>query len=390
MLGLLFLLLPVAVAYGWYMGQRSVRRGQQHQATQVSKQYVEGLDLLLSNQSEEALDRFIELLQVDDEAIDTHLALGNLFRQRGEVDKAIRIHQNLISRQNISIEQRNLAQLQLARDYLAAGLFDRAEKIFRMLLEEPEQRATALSELLNIYQQTRDWRMAIDVARKISAKDKPEITNDVAHFYCELALEAERAGDLPQAKKHLKKALSVDIDCTRASLHLAQLLVEEKDDKQALKVLNRVPEQDPEMLLEVVPLYQAICERLGQQSHYRDFLEYCCGTLDAGATVMLALASEIQQQDGIEAALAFVDQQIKRHPTMRGFHRLMQYHSELLKSRQAKQSLQALSDLVNQQLRERAQFRCQHCGFSSHAIYWHCPSCKSWGSVKPIRGLDGE
>ena len=151
MLGLLFLLLPVAAAYGWYMGQRSVRQNQQQQANHVSKQYVEGLNLLLSNQSDKAVDLFVELLQVDSETIDTHLALGNLFRQRGEVDRAIRIHQNLIAREGIDIDQKNLALHQLAKDYLAAGLFDRAEALLIELQEEPDYRQLALKQLLSIW-----------------------------------------------------------------------------------------------------------------------------------------------------------------------------------------------------------------------------------------------
>ncbi len=128
MLELLFLLLPIAAAYGWYMGNRSASNKQQEQSHHMSRQYVTGLNLLLSDQSDKAVDVFIELLQVDSETIDTHLALGNLFRSRGEVDRAIRIHQNLIARPNLTIDQRNLALQQLAKDYMAAGFFDRAEK----------------------------------------------------------------------------------------------------------------------------------------------------------------------------------------------------------------------------------------------------------------------
>lgn len=161
MLELLFLLLPIAAAYGWYMGNRSARQDKQEQSHQISRQYVRGLNLLLSEQSDKAVDHFIELLQVDDETIDTHLALGNLFRSRGEVDRAIRIHQNLISREGLTVDQKNLALQQLAKDYMVSGFFDRAEKIFEQLIEEPEHREQALQQLVTIYQQTREWNKAI-------------------------------------------------------------------------------------------------------------------------------------------------------------------------------------------------------------------------------------
>lgn len=167
MLELLFLLLPIAAAYGWYMGNRSASNNRQEQSNHMSRQYVAGLNMLLSDESDKAVDIFIELLQVDSETIDTHLALGNLFRSRGEVERAIKIHQNLIARPNLTIEQRNLSLQQLAKDYMVAGLFDRAEKIFGQLLDEPDYRKSALQQLLDIYQRTREWEKAIDMATQL-------------------------------------------------------------------------------------------------------------------------------------------------------------------------------------------------------------------------------
>ena len=164
MLEILFLLLPIAAAYGWDMGHRSAQQDKQKQSHQISRQYVTGLNLLLSDQSDKAVDHFIELLQVDNETIDTHLALGNLFRSRGEVDRAIRIHQNLISRSGLTIDQKNLALQQLAKDYMVSGFLDRAEKIFEQLIDEPEHRESALQQLTAIYQQTREWHKAIECA----------------------------------------------------------------------------------------------------------------------------------------------------------------------------------------------------------------------------------
>ncbi|WP_411991643.1 lipopolysaccharide assembly protein LapB [Agarivorans sp. DSG3-1] len=389
MLGLLFLLLPVAAAYGWYMGQRSVRQNQQQQANHVSKQYVEGLNLLLSNQSDKAVDLFVELLQVDSETIDTHLALGNLFRQRGEVDRAIRIHQNLIAREGIDIDQRNLALQQLAKDYLAAGLFDRAEALLIELQDEPEYRQLALKQLLSIYQQTREWPQAIAVAKKIDPKELTDVATQIAHFYCEQAQELETAGKLSKSIGLLKKALTVDKNCVRASLHLAQLQSAEGDFKAALKNLNRIPEQDIDFASDALTLYKLCAEGLDKPEYYQQFLEYCL-SLKSIASVLVELSAIYREAHGAEQAQDLLVDELKRNPTMKGFHHLMGLHLESAEEGRAKQSLQVLRGLVTQQLKIKPHYQCRRCGFSSHSIYWHCPSCKSWGTVKPIVGLDGE
>ena len=168
MLELLFLLLPIAAGYGWYMGRRSVRQDTQQQSNQFSRQYVAGLNYLLSDESDKAVDLFIQLLEVDSETIETHLSLGNLFRQRGEVDRAIKIHQNLVARE-LTREQRQLALQELARDFLAAGLLDRAEALWKELCEDSDFEETALAQLLIIHQQLRDWDKAIEAGLAVDA-----------------------------------------------------------------------------------------------------------------------------------------------------------------------------------------------------------------------------
>ncbi|MFM2477443.1 lipopolysaccharide assembly protein LapB [Celerinatantimonas sp. MCCC 1A17872] len=388
MFGLLFLLLPVAVAYGWYMGQRSVRQQRKRKSNQLSRQYVAGLNLLLSDQSDKAVDLFIDLLQVDSDTIETHLALGNLFRQRGEVDRAIRIHQNLIARPSLDVEQRQLALLQLSKDYQVAGLFDRAETILLELTNEPEHSENALKSLLFLYQQTREWRKAIGIGEQIPSQWIANIQTQIAHFYCELALEEETSGNFKRVQGYLRKALHHDSRCVRARLHLAQFLVEQQHYKEAVRWIEELPEIDVDLLSDYVPLIEQIYEGLQDENSFREYLERAM-RLGAGASVTLKLASLIEH-DNIGAAQRMVLDELKRRPTMRGFHKLIDYHVQQAEPGQARQSLQALRDLVARQMLIRPRYRCQKCGFSSHAMYWHCPSCKSWGTVKPVRGLDGE
>lgn len=389
MLELLFLLLPIAAGYGWYMGNRNARHRRQDQSHHLSRQYVAGLNLLLSDQSDKAVDLFIELLQVDNETIDTHLALGNLFRSRGEVDRAIRIHQNLIARPNLTLDQRNLALQQLAKDYMVAGFFDRAEKIFHQLIEEPDYRAFALQQLLAIYQQTREWEKAIEIASKLVKSGKPKLKRDISHFYCELAMQAMGDSDEKTARQLLKKALSTDKACVRASLMLARLDIAREDYRTAAKALEQVLEQDPDFISEALPQLEICYSHLDKEMSMVRFLKSCIEK-NTGAAAELMMSDIINSHENAAMAQSFLTRQLTKNPTMKGFHKLMELHVEQAEEGRAKASLNTLKQLVEEQLKVKPHYRCRKCGFSTHSLYWHCPSCKGWGSIKPIRGLDGE
>ncbi|WBA09552.1 lipopolysaccharide assembly protein LapB [Salinivibrio kushneri] len=389
MLELLFLLLPIAAGYGWYMGNRNARHRRQEQSHHLSRQYVAGLNLLLSEQSDKAVDLFIELLQVDNETIDTHLALGNLFRSRGEVDRAIRIHQNLIARPNLTLDQRNLAMQQLAKDYMVAGFFDRAEKIFSELVDEPDYQEFALQQLLAIFQQTREWENAIDTAAKLVKMGKHKLRKDIAHFHCELAMQQLADGDEHKARQWLRRALSYDKSCVRASLKLAKLDIQHEDYKGAIKQLENILEQDADFVSEALPLLAQSYRALGREMHLVRFLKECIEK-NAGVSAELMLSEVIGNNENIAMAQSFLTRQLTRNPTMRGFHKLMEYHVDQAEEGRAKTSLNTLKDLVAEQMKVKPHYRCRKCGFSTHALYWQCPSCKSWGAIKPIRGLDGE
>jgi lipopolysaccharide biosynthesis regulator YciM len=389
MLEILFLLLPIAAAYGWYMGHRSAQQDKQKQSHQISRQYVAGLNLLLSDQSDKAVDHFIELLQVDDETIDTHLALGNLFRSRGEVDRAIRIHQNLISRSGLTIDQKNLALQQLAKDYMVAGFLDRAERIFEQLLDEPEHRESALLQLTSIYQQTREWMKAIDCAHALVRLGRKKIRSSIAHFWCELASDAYALRDEVKAVQLYRKALSEDSQCVRASIELGKLYLEKEDYKQTIHYMEMVLEQDIDFVGEILSTLADCYYHLGQEQELIHFLKRCINA-HAGASSELMLAQMVAHHEGTGAALDLLTKQLAKNPTMKGFYRLMDYHLAEAEEGRAKESLSALQSMVGEQMRIKPDYRCRKCGFSSHSLYWYCPSCKSWGKVKPIRGLDGE
>ncbi|EKO3406533.1 lipopolysaccharide assembly protein LapB [Vibrio fluvialis] len=389
MLEILFLLLPIAAAYGWYMGNRSAQQDKQKHSHQISRQYVTGLNLLLSDQSDKAVDHFIELLQVDNETIDTHLALGNLFRSRGEVDRAIRIHQNLISRSGLTIDQKNLALQQLAKDYMVSGFLDRAERIFEQLVDEPEHRESALQQLTAIYQQTREWHKAIDCAQALVKMGRKRVKTSIAHFWCELAMQEKADGHDSKAIQLFKKALQEDLKCVRASISLGKLYLENEDYRKTIQYMEMVLEQDIDFIGEVLPTLAECYHHLGQEQELVQFLRQCISN-KAGVSAELMLAQMVAQHDGVASAQELLTRQLVKNPTMKGFYRLIDYHIAEAEEGRAKESLSTLQKLVGEQMKVKPHYRCRRCGFSTHSLYWHCPSCKGWGSIKPIRGLDGE
>lgn len=389
MLEILFLLLPIAAAYGWYMGNRSAQQDKQKHSHQISRQYVTGLNLLLSDQSDKAVDHFIELLQVDNETIDTHLALGNLFRSRGEVDRAIRIHQNLISRSGLTIDQKNLALQQLAKDYMVSGFLDRAERIFEQLVDEPEHRESALQQLTAIYQQTREWHKAIDCAQALVKMGRKRVRSSIAHFWCELAMQEKADGHDSKAIQLFKKALQEDAKCVRASISLGKLYLENEDYHKTIQYMEMVLEQDIDFIGEVLPTLAECYHHTGQEPELVQFLRQCISN-NAGVSAELMLAQMVAQHDGVASAQELLTRQLVKNPTMKGFYRLIDYHIAEAEEGRAKESLSTLQQLVGEQMKVKPHYRCRRCGFSTHSLYWHCPSCKGWGSIKPIRGLDGE
>ncbi|HDH1402559.1 TPA: lipopolysaccharide assembly protein LapB [Klebsiella quasipneumoniae subsp. similipneumoniae] len=389
MLELLFLLLPVAAAYGWYMGRRSAQQSKQDDASRLSRDYVAGVNFLLSNQQDKAVDLFLDMLKEDTGTVEAHLTLGNLFRSRGEVDRAIRIHQSLMESASLTYDQRLLAVQQLGRDYMAAGLYDRAEDMFKQLVDETDFRLGALQQLLQIYQATSDWQSAIEVAERLVKLGKEKHRGEIANFWCELALQQMAANDLDKAMALLKKGAAADRNSARVSIMMGRVGMEKGDYAKAVESLERVIDQDKELVGETLEMLQTCYQQLGKADEWEVFLRRCVEE-NAGATAELMLAQILEQREGVEAAQNYVTRQLERHPTMRVFHKLMDYHLNEAEEGRAKESLGVLRNMVGEQVRGKPRYRCQKCGFTAHTLYWHCPSCRSWATIKPIRGLDGQ
>ena len=372
------------------MGVRSVYQKKQKKGNQLSRDYVQGLNFLLNEQPDKAVDHFIALLDVDDETIETHLALGNLFRQNGEVDRAIRIHQNLIARPSLTLEQRDLAMLQLGKDFYHSGLFDRSEEIFIKLKESAEYRHVALENLLLIYQQLKDWQEAITCTEQLNKMgEKQAKSRTLAYLYCSLADQMTKPEQQKQAIKLYQKALVTFPRCIRACLAMADYYTQNAQLEKAVEVLEKVPELDIDFTEVILERLYGLHQQLKTEQSLIVYLERIV-ELGGGASSVILLANLIAEFKSVKQAQAFMLQELRRHPTMKAFNHLMTYHLRLAQSDSEKESLDFLHKLVTEQITFRPQYRCQKCGYSTKKLFWQCPSCKSWGRIKPIRGLDGE
>jgi lipopolysaccharide biosynthesis regulator YciM len=257
------------------------------------------------------------------------------------------------------------------------------------LLKEEDFQLSALQQLLVIHQATSDWQNAIDVAERLVKLGKEDKRVEIAHFYCELALQAMGSDDLDKAMTFLKKGASADKLCARVSIMQGRIFMAQDDYAKASDVLQRVLDQDKELISEALPQLEECFRHLQQPVEWAEFLKRCVAH-NTGAVAELYLADILEKTEGIDVAQVYINRQLQRHPNMRVFYRLMDFHLAEAEDGRAKESLLLLRDMVGEQIRTKPRYRCHKCGFTAHSLYWHCPSCRSWASIKPIRGLDGQ
>ena len=386
---LLWLLLPVAAASGWWLARRNAQTGGRNSSgSRISPDYFKGLNYLLNEQPDKAIEVFIKMLDVDSETVETHLALGNLFRRRGEVDRAIRIHQNLIARPTLHSEQRCVALLELGMDYMRSGLLDRAESLFQELMETGSHTVQALTQLLQIYQQEKDWDKAIDTARRLESESGERFAPVIAQFYCEKVEQLGQDGEEVQASDMVRRALNTDPRCVRASLLGAELAYKAGKPKLAIRAYKRIERQDPDFLPEAIyPLVDCYRE-LGNVDELMKYLRYIVEK-HGGITPTLVLAELIAEHQGEAQAIAFITDELRRRPSVRGVSRLIKYALAHAQGT-TKDNLLMIKDLTGKLLESKAAYKCNHCGFAGKSLHWQCPTCKYWNSAKPIHGVEGE
>ena len=394
MLELLFLLLPIAAAYGWYMGHRSAKKDQEDISNKLSRDYVAGVNFLLANQTEKAVDLFLDMLQKqeNENEIDSNsqfeaeLTLGNLFRSRGEVDRALRIHQALDNSPHYTFEQKLLAKQQLARDFMAVGFFDRAEHLYILMVDEPEFAEGALQQLALIYQKTKEWKKAINVAEKLAKISPNSHQIELAHYYCEYVknLPDESKED---PKQILLQALAVSPACVRASMMLAELSIKQKDYQSAVHFLENILTQNPDYIGEVLHRLKFCYQQLNQRDNFELFLIKASREKNNSA-VALMLADLIEEKDGRAAAQLKLYQQLQQNPATPIFHRFIQYQIDDAEKGRGKDSLILLHKMVGERIKQTFGYRCSNCGYQTHKLIWCCPSCRQWETIKPVSSIE--
>lgn len=379
----LWLLLPIAAASGWWAARRSPM--DRSSVAVRNADYFKGLNYLIDDQPDQAIEVFTRMADVDRDTAEIHLALGNLFRRRGEVDRAIHIHGSLIARTHLTADQRHRAMLELGEDYLRAGLFDRAEELFQKLLDQPDHTVLALSRLIHIFQQERDWRQAMahsDRLERISGESKRRQT---AHFCCELAEEANARRQDDEARTWLLDALTRDPNCTRANLLLGRLAMRAGDHHAAIAAFQAVERQDRGYLPEVIAPLGQCYSTLGRLNEWIAYLREV-QERDHGGRITDALAEWLLRQEGEEAALRFLECELREYPTLLGLRRLVEI--KLARGQGAEYAdLRALHCISTQMLNNAARYRCGNCGFVVKSLHWCCPGCLQWSTIKPMPDL---
>lgn len=388
MYDLLWFLLPLAAASGWFLARKSSARNPKPVGTGIRQAYFKGLNHLLNEQPDKAIDVFIKILEEDSETVETHLALGNLFRRRGEVDRAIRIHQNLIARPTLERSQRAQALLELGQDYMRAGLLDRAESIFQELIGMREHADAARFQLQDIYQQEKDWENAISVTRSLNTLPESERRLFIGQFYCELAEESRTRGDRRGAQQMVRRALTSDPGCVRASILAGDMEASAGDWKAAIGFYRRVEDQNLEYLPEIIAPLKECYRQVGDRTGYVAYLRKLQQRYQ-GMSVMLALAEEIRDAEGEARATAFIVDRLRKKPSVRGLDWLLKINIGQSEGR-TRDNLEILKQITQALLDKKPIYKCTRCGFAAKALHWHCPGCRGWATIRQIQGVEGE
>jgi lipopolysaccharide assembly protein B len=372
----------------------------------MPQSYFRGLNFLLSEQPDKAIESFIEVTKANPEAIELQFALGSLFRKRGEVDRAIRVHQDLSERSDVSAEQRTTALLELAQDYQKAGLLEHAERILSDLSRKGAgndlQQAQTLKQLLEIYVQEKTWDKAIDVAQRLDAgdsqagdgtdtqqaKNATKFQREIANYYCEWAEDALRGGDASTANAHLDAALVANPKCVRANLTRGEWLASQARHADAIRAWHQIETQDPAYLGlaadGMLQSHRAMGNGIAGLADLRTLQQHY-PALD----LLNAIFQATLEADGPQAAYELVKNDLRSNPTLVGLDRLLEAQI-LAAPADRKEDLTTLKQLVHSHSSRLAVYLCSKCGFKAKQFYWHCPACGGWETFPPRRTAEYE
>ena len=379
-LGLLFV---IAAGIGWAVARYTQSgRVEERAERRYARRYFEGLNFLLDEQPDKAAEVFASMAgSEEEEDIDVQFALGHIFRRRGEVQRAIQIHQNLLARPGLSRGHRDRALYGLAEDYLKAGLLDRAENLFEEVSGSPTRGEAALRMLIRIYEQEREWQQAVAAQNRLASISRRDDESVVAHYYCELAEQAEAAGDLDKARALLQRARHADRDSPRGRLTRARIAARQGDHRLAVRLYRNLLLSDPGFAGEALPHLLATLRDAGQEDRYPALLEEL---LAKQPSLAAGIAHTAISEPGYEDPVSqhCVQQFVENDETLTDLF-------EILRVRAAgeeppEDAVERIVTALRRLAKAGPRYRCTQCGFSGSQLYWQCPSCKSWDTTRPL------
>lgn len=372
LIGLLGIL---AFLLGFLLARRRSKKTRRQ--LRFSNDYFQGLNYLLNDEQDKALEIFLKLVEVDWDTIDTSLALGTIFRRKGELDKSIKLHQTLLARPSLPQQYKSRVLLELARDYQLSGWLDRAEGLFNEVLKDEVFVQEALKHLMDIYQQEHEWNAAINIARRYQRKGKENLRPVIAQYFCELSEQALANADGKLAESLATQALSEDENCVRASIILGSIAMDRGAHKRAIRFLQQVEFQNIEFMPLVI---DKLTECYRNQSNLKSLITYIKSlerTYD-NISFITYLTDLIYEVYGRQSAHDYLASTIIKKPSLHGMKKALE-----LKPNNDDCTDDFLPAVLDEMIRKKPDFQCSHCGYSANTLYWLCPSCHTWGGMKP-------
>jgi len=377
---------PLFFAFGWLAARIDIKQ-LLSESRSLPLSYFKGLNFLLNEQPDKAIEAFIEVVKVDPQTVELHFALGSLFRRRGEVERAIRMHENLLERADLAPEQKMTALYELAQDYLKAGLLDRAEELFAKL-QGTLYEQQGFKFLLEIYEQEKDWAKAIETSRKMDSISGQSSAKDIANFYCELAAIEITHSRWDQARDYLSEALSVNRRCARANILLGDTEIGQGRPQAAIEYWKGLESQNPAYIALVADKLLAAHRSLGREVEGLQLLRGYLANYPSLDLLNVIFQGELDHS-GADHAYRLVRDELARNPTLLGLDKLLE--AQLLEApAERRHELQLIKNLVHQHTRSLALYRCESCGFKARQFYWHCPACNGWETYPPRRTEERE
>jgi lipopolysaccharide biosynthesis regulator YciM len=372
---------PLFFLLGWLAARIDIRHVIS-QSRQLPESYFKGLNFLLNQQPDKAIEAFTEAAKADTETVELHFTLGGLFRRRGEVDRAIQLHQSLVERPDLGQEQRLAAQMELGQDYLKAGLLDRAEHLFREL-EKTRYAEAARRALMEIFVQEKEWRKAIAAAEQLASQSSHPYSIEVSQFHCELAAIEAVDGKLGAAQEELEAALKANRRNVRASMLAGDFEAGQRRWENAIQYWKRIEAQNPAYLSLVAEKFLAAYRALGRMADGAALLNSYLVNYPS-IDLFNAAFQAVLEAHGTEPAYRLGRDELRRNPTLQGLEKMLEAQMFEV-SADARQDVQLIKDLVRQHSQRLAYFQCDSCGFKARQFFWRCPACGGWETFPPKR-----